>query len=50
MGDHPLVWYQQIGKGVVFQSAFGHPDALYSDPVYRAHLAGAIEATARKEK
>jgi uncharacterized protein len=50
MGDHPLVWYQRIGKGLVFQSAFGHPDALYSDPVYRAHLVGAIEATANLKK
>lgn len=50
MGDHPLVWYQRIGKGLVFQSAFGHPDALYADPVYQAHLVGAIEATANQKK
>lgn len=50
MGDHPLVWYQEVGKGLVFQSAFGHPDALYADSVYRSHLVGAIKATAKLEK
>lgn len=43
MGDHPLVWYKMVGKGLVYQSAFGHTDAMYSNPVYICHLKGAIK-------
>jgi uncharacterized protein len=42
MGDHPLVWYKKMGKGIVFQSAFGHTNAMFADPLYRKHLEGAI--------
>jgi type 1 glutamine amidotransferase len=48
MGDHPLVWYKMMGKGIVFQSAFGHTDAMFADPLYRKHLEGAILFTKGK--
>lgn len=43
MGDHPLVWYKRVGKGIVFQSAPGHTNEMYDDPLYRQHLIGMIE-------
>jgi type 1 glutamine amidotransferase len=43
MGDHPLVWYTQNGKGRVFQTALGHTEEMWADPLYQAHLKGAIE-------
>jgi hypothetical protein len=46
MGDHPLVWYSQHEKGRVFQTALGHTEEMWADPLYRAHLKGAIEWTA----
>jgi type 1 glutamine amidotransferase len=46
MGDHPLVWYTQNEKGRVFQTALGHTEEMWADPLYRAHLKGAIEWTA----
>ncbi len=46
MGDHPLVWYRHTGKGRVFQTALGHPDALYADPLFIQHIKGAILWTA----
>ena len=38
MGDHPLVWYSQHEKGRVFQTALGHTEEMWADPLYRAHL------------
>jgi type 1 glutamine amidotransferase len=46
MGDHPLVWWTLDGKGRVFQTALGHTEEMWADPLYRAHLKGAIEWTA----
>ena len=49
MGDHPLVWYRYAGKGRVFQTALGHPEELYSDPLFLKHIKGAIEWTAGRD-
>ena len=46
MGDHPLVWYSDHEKGTVFQTALGHTPEMWADPLYRAHIRGAIEWTA----
>ena len=46
MGDHPLVWYSDHEKGRVFQTALGHTPEMWADPLYRAHIRGAIEWTA----
>lgn len=42
MGDHPLVWCHEYEGGRVFQTALGHTAESYSDPVFIAHLEGAI--------
>ena len=46
MGDHPVVWYSTSEKGRVFQTELGHTPEMWADPLYRAHLKGAIEWTA----
>jgi uncharacterized protein len=46
MGDHPLVWYKEVDKGTVFQTALGHPAELYSDSLFIKHLEGAILCSA----
>ncbi len=40
--DHPVMWYQCIGKGRAFYSALGHQASAYSEPAYRKVLEGAI--------
>lgn len=42
MGDHPLVWCQQIGSGRSFQTALGHSPELYDNKTFRQHLKGAV--------
>jgi len=43
MGDHPLVWCREFEGGRVIQTALGHADEKYRDPVFRGHLAGAVQ-------
>jgi uncharacterized protein len=50
MGDHPMVWYRNAGKGRIFQTALGHPAELYSDPLFLKHIHGAIVWTAGMEQ
>ncbi|WP_329275354.1 ThuA domain-containing protein [Streptomyces sp. NBC_00691] len=40
--DHPLVWCREIDGGRVFFTALGHAAETYRDPVFRAHLSGAL--------
>jgi len=48
MGDHPLIWCQQVGKGRSFQTALGHLPEIYDNSLFRKHLTGAIQwATAK---
>ena len=40
-GDFPIVWTKPYGKGRVFSSSFGHPDATWDDPkVQKLYLEG----------
>lgn len=43
MGKHPIAWYQTIKRGRVLQTALGHTDASYKEPLFLQHLQGAIE-------
>lgn len=38
MGDHPMIWHHNVGKGRVFYSALGHQASSYSDENYRKLL------------
>lgn len=46
MGDHPLVWYKYVGQGRIFQTALGHPEQLYDNPLFMEHIKGAVIWTA----
>lgn len=47
MGDHPLVWCQEVKRGRVFQTALGHEPALYADTLFLKHLEGAVKWAAK---
>ncbi|WP_291861920.1 ThuA domain-containing protein [Marinilabilia sp.] len=49
MGDHPLVWYKEVGEGKVFQTALGHEPGLYHNPIFLKHLEGAVLWTAKRD-
>ena len=49
MGDHPLVWTNNVGKGRVFQTALGHVPELYRDSLFIQHLRGGIWWASGKE-
>ncbi|MFE9740868.1 ThuA domain-containing protein [Streptomyces sp. NPDC006477] len=40
--DHPLVWCRDVDRGRVLFTALGHAPEAYRDPVFRAHLSGAL--------
>ena len=48
MGDHPLVWCHEYDGGRAFQTALGHTEESYADPIFVAHLEGAIRWAAAK--
>lgn len=49
MGDHPLVWCREFEGGRVIQTALGHEDEKYRDPIFRKHLAGGVHWAAGVE-
>ncbi len=50
MGDHPMVWCRESEGGRIFQTALGHTVESYSDPVFIAHLEGAVRWAAGLKK
>jgi len=42
MGDHPLIWYQEINGMRSFYTALGHVAEDYQNPKFQAHIAGAV--------
>jgi len=40
--DHPIVWYNCVGKGKAFYSALGHKAYYYKSPNYNRLLTEAI--------
>jgi type 1 glutamine amidotransferase len=50
MGDHPVVWCHAYGGGRAFQTALGHTAESYTDPVFVAHLDGAIRWAAGAQR
>lgn len=43
MGDHPIVWYKNVGHGIVYQTAFGHTHEMYANPVFLKHIEETIK-------
>ena len=40
--DHPIAWYNCVGKGKAFYSALGHKAYYYSNPNYNRLLTEAV--------
>jgi type 1 glutamine amidotransferase len=40
--DHPIAWYRKMGDGRVFYTALGHTRGTYVEPLFQAHIAGAL--------
>lgn len=45
--DHPIAWCQLYGGGRAWYTAGGHTRESYSEPLFRQHLLGGIQFTAR---
>lgn len=48
MGDHPLIWYQEIGKSRSFYTVFGHTPEAFQDPKVKEHIGCAIDWVAKR--
>ncbi len=48
MGDHPLIWSQELGKSRSFYTVFGHTPEAFQDPKVKEHIGAAIEWVAKK--
>lgn len=40
--NHPIAWYQEMGKGRMFYTALGHLEKAWSDPMFLQHIYGGI--------
>ena len=45
--DHPIAWCQLYGGGRAWYTAGGHTRESYSEPLFRQHLLGGIQFTAK---
>ena len=45
--DHPIAWCQLYGGGRSWYTAGGHTKESYSEPLFRQHLLGGVQFTAR---
>lgn len=44
MGErHPISWSHDDGGGRAFYTGLGHTDEMFADPVFRGHLAAALD-------
>jgi len=50
MGDHPITWWHDVGKGRAFYTGFGHTAESYSEPSVRRMLAEAVIWAAQGKK
>jgi len=48
MGDHPLIWYQEIGNSRSFYTVFGHTPEAFQDPKVKEHIGCAIDWAAKR--
>lgn len=40
--QHPIAWFQEVGKGRMFYTALGHLEKAWSDPMFLQHIYGGI--------
>jgi len=48
MGDHPLIWYQEMGKTRSYYTVFGHTPEAFQDPKVKEHIGCAIDWVAKR--
>ncbi len=49
-GDHPIIWYHDFEGGRAVYTGFGHTDETFQDPLFLAHLLGAIQFVTSAKK
>jgi len=48
MGDHPLIWYQEMGQTRSYYTVFGHTPEAFQDPKVKEHIGCAIDWVAKR--
>ena len=48
MGDHPLIWYQEIGNSRSFYTVFGHTPEAFQDSKVKEHIGCAVDWVAKR--
>jgi type 1 glutamine amidotransferase len=48
MGDHPLIWYQEMGQTRSYYTVFGHTPEAFADPKVKEHIGAAIDWVAKR--
>jgi uncharacterized protein len=48
MGDHPLIWYQEMDNTRSFYTVFGHTHEAFQDPKVKEHIGCAVDWTAKR--
>jgi type 1 glutamine amidotransferase len=48
MGDHPLIWYQEIDNSRSFYTVFGHTPEAFQDLKIKEHIGCAIDWVAKR--
>ena len=48
MGDHPLIWYQEMGNIRSFYTVFGHTPEAFQDSKIKEHIGCAIDWAAKR--
>lgn len=42
MNDHPIIWYKNVGKGIIFYTALGHNPETYLQTYFVSHITETI--------
>ena len=48
MGDHPVIWYQELGNIRSFYTVFGHHPGEFENPKIKEHIGCAVDWAARR--
>jgi hypothetical protein len=48
MGDHPLIWYQEIGNSRSYYTVFGHTPEAFQDPKIKEHIGCTVDWVAKR--
>jgi type 1 glutamine amidotransferase len=48
MGDHPLIWYQEMGATRSFYTVFGHTPEAFQDQKIKEHIGAAVDWVAKR--